>query len=148
MISYEHWRQYGFFVAVNLVVVSIIVQLMIRGALGLSGLLVLGLVVADLFVSRILRNRSETSGQNYSTKARGGFFRVYGYALVAGGLVWLVLRIKHGIAWVDFAPFVIIILLAGGMFSIGRKMRAPTDPDRGQERQQGDSYRRRCRGGH
>jgi hypothetical protein len=137
MISYEYWRKYGVFLAVNLVAISIVIQLMIRGSWGISGFVALALVVADLFVIRIVRGRSETSEQTYSTKRRGGFFRFYGYALAGGGLIWLALRVRHGITWIDFVPFVIFILLAVAMLSIGRRMNASTNPDRGQERQQG-----------
>ena len=137
MTYVEYWRRYGIFIAVNFVVLSIIVQLMIRGIWGFSGFAILILVVADLFVGRILRSKNETSGKTYSTRRGGGFFRFYGYALVVGGLIWLALRIREGITWVDFAPFVVFILLAVAVLSVGKRMNAPTNTNPRQERDQG-----------
>jgi hypothetical protein len=130
---YGYWWRYGTFLAVNLVVISIVIQLMTRGAWSVSGFVILALAVADLFVRRILRNRSKGSEQIHSTNTRGGFLRFYGYALAVGGLIWLTLRIRHGITWIDFAPFAIFVLLAVAMLSIGRKVDAPTNPDRQEE---------------
>jgi hypothetical protein len=130
MISFEYWRRHGTFIAFNLVIISIIVQLMIRGSWGFSGFAILILVVADLFVGRILRSKNETSGQAYSTSRGGRFFRFYGCALALGGLIWLAQRMKVGITWADSASFVVLILLAVAMLSIGKKMNTPTSPDR------------------
>ena len=132
---FEYWQRYTTFIAVNYVVISIIVVLAIRGSWRFSGFALLILAVADLFVGRILRSKkNQISGQTYSTRKGGGFFRFYGYALVVGGLIRLAVSIKEGITWVDSGAFVILILLAIAMFSIGKRMNAPTGHDRPQER--------------
>jgi hypothetical protein len=119
MDFYGYWRRYGTFFAVNLVVLSIVVQFLIRGSWRVSGLVMLLLVVSDLLVGRALRSRRRNIAQTYSKGQGGRFFRLYGYALMAGGLVWLAVRIRGGITWGTFAPFVILVLLATAMLSIG-----------------------------
>jgi hypothetical protein len=118
MTLYQHWYRYSVLLAVNLVVISIVIQFGIRGSWAISGFIMLALVVADLFVSRILRKRQTPQG---ATGVDGVFFRFYGYVLVAGALTWLTSRARHGIAWTDIAPFVILVLLAAAMLSIAKR---------------------------
>jgi hypothetical protein len=116
------WQRYGTFIAVNFVLVSIIVDLIIRGNWRASGLASLILVVGDLFVGRILRRKSSSSGHAHSPIKRWGFFRFYGYLLLAGGLTQLASGIRKGITWFDVASCVVLLLLAIAMLSIGRRM--------------------------
>jgi hypothetical protein len=119
MTPYEYWRKYGFFLAVNFVVISVVVQFIIRGSWTISVFVLLRLVVADLFAGRLLKKtKAEPTG---STIMNGGFFQFYGYTLLAGAAIWLARCLRYGLHGIDVAPFVILILLGVAMLSIARR---------------------------
>lgn len=119
MTPYEYWRKYGFFLAINFVVISVVVQFVIRGSWAISVFVLLGLVAADLIVGRLLKKRK--AERIYSTSMNGRFFRFYGYTLLAGAAIWLTRCLRYGIKRTVVAPFVILILLGVAMLSIARR---------------------------
>lgn len=135
MNLYAYSQRYGTFISVNFVVIIMAVDLAIRGSWRISGFVILILVVSDLFVGRILRNRSETSVQDYSKRKDSRLFRFWGCVLLAGGLLRLALGFRKGITWTDLVGFAILILLAVAMLSIGRRMNATIGQDQTEGRQ-------------
>ena len=122
MDSYRFWEKYGTFLSVNFVAVTITVMLVVRGAWGFSGAAVCILIVADAIALNRIRRKSETPGQVHAGR-RGRFFLFYGYVLAVGALIRLAQSIRAGVQWLDFAAFLILVLLAVAMLSIARKMR-------------------------
>jgi len=135
MDLYGSWQRYGTFIAVNFFVIIMAVDLAIRGSWRISGFMVLILLVSDVLVGRILRNRTEASVLDYSRRKDSRFFRFYSQVLLAGGVLWLAVGFRRGITWTDLVVFAISVLLAVAMLSIGRRMNAPTGQDQSEGRQ-------------